>query len=78
VPVLNNIDVSALPAYQRESSRSLWASPVLLSIAHGEAMNPAFQEGFYDAVSAYVRTRDPEAFADGLENAVANDRMPPR
>jgi glucose/mannose transport system substrate-binding protein len=56
----------------------MWASPVLLSIAHGEAMSPAFQEGFYDAVSAYVRTRDPEAFADGLENAVANDRIPPR
>jgi glucose/mannose transport system substrate-binding protein len=78
VPVLRNIDVSSLPAYQQEASRSLWTSPVLLSVAHGEAMSPAFQEGFYDAVSAYVRTRDPEAFADGLRNAVANDRIPPR
>jgi glucose/mannose transport system substrate-binding protein len=78
VPVLRNIDVSSLPAYQQESSKSLWNSPVLLSVAHGEAMSPAFQEGFYDAVSAYVRTRDPGAFADGLQNAVANDRIPPR
>jgi glucose/mannose transport system substrate-binding protein len=78
VPVLRNIDVSALSAYQQESSKSLWMSPVLLSIAHGEAMSPAFQEGFYDAVSSYVRTRDPEAFADGLRDAVANDRIPPR
>ncbi len=78
VPVLRNIDVSSLSAYQQESSRSLWASSVLLSVAHGEAMSPAFQEGFYDAVSAYVRTRNPDAFADGLRDAVANDRIPPR
>jgi glucose/mannose transport system substrate-binding protein len=78
VPVLRNIDVSSLPAYQQESSKSLWASPVLLSVAHGEAMSPAFQEGFYNAVSSYVRTRDPGAFADGLRDAVANDRIPPR
>jgi glucose/mannose transport system substrate-binding protein len=78
VPVLRNVDVSSLPPYQRESSKSLWASPVLLSITHGEAMSPEFQEGFYDAVSTYVRTRDPGAFADGLQDAVANDRIPPR
>jgi glucose/mannose transport system substrate-binding protein len=78
VPVLRNVDVSSLPPYQRESSKSLWASPVLLSITHGEAMSPAFQEGFYNAVSTYVRTRDPGAFADGLQDAVANDIIPPR
>jgi glucose/mannose transport system substrate-binding protein len=78
VPVLRNVDVSSFPPYQRESSKSLWTSPVLLSVAHGEAMSPEFQEGFYDAVSTYVRTRDPGAFADGLQDAVANDRIPPR
>jgi glucose/mannose transport system substrate-binding protein len=78
VPVLRDIDVSSLPAYQQQSSRSLWAAPVLLSVAHGEAMSPAFQEGFYNAVSTYVRTRDPDAFADDLRNAVAGDRIPPR
>ncbi|WP_199512411.1 ABC transporter substrate-binding protein [Nucisporomicrobium flavum] len=78
VPVVRDADVSSLPPYQREASRSLWASPVLLSVAHGEAMSPAFQEGFYDAVSTYVRTRDPKAFADDLRDAVANDRIPPR
>ena len=57
VPVLRDVDVSSLTAYQRASSKALWASPVLLSIAHGEAMSPEFQEGFYDAVSTYVRTR---------------------
>jgi len=78
VPVLRDVDVSTLPAYQQQSSKSLWASPVLLSVAHGEAMSPAFQEGFYDAISTYVRTRDPQAFADDLQNAVANDRIPAR
>ena len=51
---------------------------MLLSIAHGEAMSPEFQEGFYDAVSTYVRTRDPDAFADDLEDAVSKDKIPPR
>jgi glucose/mannose transport system substrate-binding protein len=78
VPVLRSVDVSALPAYQQQSSQAFWTSPVLLSVAHGEAMSPTFQEGFYDAISAYVRTRDPGAFADSLEDAVSRDRLPPR
>jgi len=78
VPVVRDVDVSSLRAYQRASSKALWTSPVLLSIAHGEAMRPEFQEGFYDAVSTYVRTRDADAFADDLEDAVAEDRIPPR
>ncbi|MET7425586.1 ABC transporter substrate-binding protein [Dactylosporangium sp. NPDC005555] len=78
VPVLRNVDVSSLSAYQRDASKSLWGSSVLLSVAHGEAMSPQFQEGFYDAVSNYVRTRDPDAFARDLENAVTKDKIPPR
>jgi glucose/mannose transport system substrate-binding protein len=78
IPVLRDVDVSSLTAYQRASSKTFWTSPVLLSIAHGEAMSPEFQEGFYDAVSTYVRTRDPDAFADDLEDAVSKDRIPQR
>jgi glucose/mannose transport system substrate-binding protein len=78
VPVLRNVDVSSLPAYQQQSSKALWSSPVLLSVAHGEAMSPAFEEGFYDAVSTYVRTRSADAFAQDLQNAVSNDRIPQR
>jgi|tagenome__1003787_1003787.scaffolds.fasta_scaffold20967111_1 glucose/mannose transport system substrate-binding protein len=78
VPVVRDVDVSSLSAYQRASSKALWASPPLLSIAHGEAMSPAFQEGFYDAVTTYVRTRDPDAFAADLEDAVSKDKLPPR
>jgi glucose/mannose transport system substrate-binding protein len=78
IPVVRDVDVAALPAYQRASARAFRASPALLSIAHGEAMSPAFQEGFYDAVSTYVRTRSADAFADDLEDAVAKDRIPQR
>ena len=78
IPVVRDVDVSSLPAYQRASSKAFWASPPLLSIAHGEAMSPAFQEGFYEAVSTYVRTRDPDAFAADLEDAVSKDKLPPR
>jgi glucose/mannose transport system substrate-binding protein len=78
IPVVRDVDVTSLPAYQRDSSKALWTFPVLLSIAHGEAMNPEFQEGFYDAVSTYVRTRDADAFADDLQDAVSKDRIPQR
>jgi glucose/mannose transport system substrate-binding protein len=78
VPVLRDVDVASLPPYQRTSSQALWHLPVLLSVAHGEAMSPEFQEGFYDAVSTYVRTRDSDSFADDLEDAVAKDKVPPR
>jgi glucose/mannose transport system substrate-binding protein len=78
VPVVRDVDVSALPAYQQASSKSLWGSPVLLSVTHGEAMRPEFQEGFYDAVSTYERTRDPDAFAADLRNAVTQDKIPQR
>jgi glucose/mannose transport system substrate-binding protein len=51
---------------------------VLLSVSHGEAMSPVFQEGFYNAVATYERTRDPDSFAADLETAVSGDQVPPR
>jgi glucose/mannose transport system substrate-binding protein len=78
IPVLRDVDVSSLTDYQQASSKALWSLPVLLSVAHGEAMRPAFQEGFYDAVSTYVRTRNTDAFADDLEDAVSKDKIPQR
>jgi glucose/mannose transport system substrate-binding protein len=78
VPVLRDVDVSSLTGYQQASSHALWSTPVLLSIAHGEAMSPEFQEGFYDAVETYVRTRDADAFADDLEEAVSRGVTPGR
>jgi glucose/mannose transport system substrate-binding protein len=42
----------------------------LLSIVHGEAMSPAFQQGFYDAIATYRSSRDPAVFAKTLADAV--------
>ena len=78
IPVVRDIDVSSLTTYPRGSSKALWTLPVLLSVAHGEAMSPEFQEGFYDAVSTYVRTRNADSFADDLEDAVSKDKIPQR
>ena len=78
VPVVRTVDVSTLPAYQQNASKALWSTPVLLSVAHGEAMSPVFQEGFYQAVSTYVRSRDADAFATDLENAVSQAKIPQR
>jgi glucose/mannose transport system substrate-binding protein len=76
--VVRNVDVSTLPTYQQNSSKSLWSLPVLLSVAHGEAMSTRFQEGIYSAVSTYIRTRDPDSFVDDLESAISEGQVPPR
>lgn len=78
IPVVRDVGVSSLPAYQRASSKAFWASPVLLSVAHGEGLSPDFQEAFYDAVSTYVRTRDPGAFANDLYKWTAQSTVPQR
>jgi glucose/mannose transport system substrate-binding protein len=78
IPVVHDVDVSSLTAYQRASSKAFWGSPVLLSIAHGEGLSPVFQEAIYDAVSTYVRTRDPGAFANDLYKWVAQSAVPQR
>ena len=78
IPVVRDVNVSSLPAYQRQSSKAFWTLPVLLSIGHGEALSPQFEEGLYNAVSDYVRTRSPNAFAADLETAVYNANIPQR
>jgi hypothetical protein len=40
---VHDVDVSSLPAYQRESLKAFWTSRVLLSVAHGEGVSPDFQ-----------------------------------
>jgi glucose/mannose transport system substrate-binding protein len=41
-------------------------------------MSPEFQEGFYEALSSYVRTRDAGEFAEDLQDAVSEDLIPQR
>ncbi len=76
VPVRTDVDVSTLPPYQQTSAKALLESTILLSIVHGEAMSPQFQQGFYDAVSTFVRSRDVKAFNQPLQNAVTEQQAP--
>ena len=78
IPVVRDVNVSSLPAYQRRSSKAFWTLPVLLSIAHGEALSLQFEEGLYNAVAKYVRTRSANAFAADLEAAAYNANIPQR
>ena len=75
VPVRTDVDVSSLTPYQQSAAESLRNDTVLWSIVHGEAVSPQFQQGFYDAVATYVRSRDAEAFRSTLIEAMR--RQPP-
>lgn len=75
VPVRTDVDVSSLTPYQQSAAKALRESTVVWSIVHGEAMSPEFQQGFYDAVATYVRSRDDRAFSNTLIEAV-NRRAP--
>lgn len=70
VPVRKDVDVSSLPAYQRQASDSLWHDQILLSITHGELMSPAFQQAMYDAVATFVQSKNADAFIDTLQNSI--------
>lgn len=75
VPIRTDVDVSSLTPYQQSAAKALRSGRVLWSIVHGEATRPQFQQGFYDAVATYVRSRDPKAFRTTLTDAMR--RQPP-
>ena len=70
VPIRNDVDVSSLPAYQRQASESLWKDKILLSITHGELMSTDFQHAVYDAVATFVESKNTDAFIDTLQNSI--------
>ncbi len=70
VPLRSDVPLTSLPAYEQSAAKSLRSDKLLLSIVHGSAMSPAFQQGFYDAVKAFVTGRDAKAFASTLAEAV--------
>ena len=70
VPVRNDVDVSSLPAYQRQASESLWHDNIQLSITHGELMPSQFQQAIYDAVATFDQSKSTDAFIDTLQNAI--------
>ena len=71
VPVRNDVDVSSLPAYQRQASDALWHDKILLSITHGELMPSGFQQALYDAVAAFVQSKNAKAFIDTVQKSIS-------
>ena len=59
MPVRTDVPLSSLSPYQQSAAQALRDKTFLLSIVHGEAMSPAFQQGFYDAIATYRSSRDP-------------------
>jgi glucose/mannose transport system substrate-binding protein len=76
VPIRTDVDVSSLTPYQQSAAKALRSDTVLWSIVHGEAMRPQFQQGFYDAVATYVRSRDAKAFRTTLTDAMRRQAPP--
>jgi glucose/mannose transport system substrate-binding protein len=76
VPLRSDVDVSSLPPYQRSSAQAFNHDQVLLSITHGEAVSPQFEQGFYDAIAAFQQSKDVNAFNQALRDAV-NELPPP-
>jgi glucose/mannose transport system substrate-binding protein len=76
VPLRKDVDVSSLPPYQRASAEAFAHDQVLMSITHGEAVSPQFEQGFYDAIAAFQQSRDVNAFNQALRDAV-NELPPP-
>jgi glucose/mannose transport system substrate-binding protein len=77
VPIRTDVDVSSLTPYQQSAAKALRSGTVLWSIVHGEATRPQLQQGFYDAVATYVRSRDAKAFRTTLTDAMRR-QAPPR
>ncbi|TPG27394.1 ABC transporter substrate-binding protein [Mycolicibacterium hodleri] len=71
VPIRSDVDVSSLPEYQRQASKSLWGDEIVLSITHGELMPSGFQQAMYDAVATFVQSKNANAFIDTLQNSIA-------
>jgi glucose/mannose transport system substrate-binding protein len=77
VPLRTDIDMRSLSPYQQSATKALAQDPALLSITHGEAKSPQFQQGFYDAIAAFAQSRDVNVFNQALLDAVNQVAPPP-
>jgi glucose/mannose transport system substrate-binding protein len=76
-PLRTDVDVSSLSLYQQSAAKAFAQDPVLLSITHGEAKSPQFQQGFYDAIAAFAQGKDINVFNQALLDAVNQVPSPP-
>jgi len=76
-PLRTDVDMRSLSPYQQSAAKAFAQDPVLLSITHGEAISPQFQQGFYDAIAAFAQSKDINAFDQALHDAVNQVPPPP-
>ncbi len=63
--------------YQQSAAKPFAQDPILLSITHGEAKSPQFQQGFYDAIATFAQSKDVNVFNQALLDAVNQVPPPP-
>jgi glucose/mannose transport system substrate-binding protein len=68
-PIRTDVPVDSLPDYQRQAAASFRGDRLVQSVVHGEAMNPQFQQAFYDAVTQFAQSKDTGAFVEALAAA---------
>ncbi len=76
-PLRTDVDVTSLSPYQQSTAKAFAQDPVLLSITHGEAKSPQFQQGFYDAIAVFSQSKDINVFNQALLDAVNQVPPPP-
>ena len=76
-PLRTDVNMPSLSPYQQSTAKAFAQDPVLLSITHGEAKSPQFQQGFYDAIAAFAQSKDINVFNRVLLDAVNQVPPPP-
>jgi glucose/mannose transport system substrate-binding protein len=75
IPLRTDINVDGLSPYQQAAAKDLRNGKFLLSMTHGELISPDMQAGLYQAVSRFVKNRDPSVFGEAMRNAVNTDSI---
>jgi glucose/mannose transport system substrate-binding protein len=70
IPVRTDVDPKELSVYQQWSMSDFKKDALVPSIFHGAAAPPALQQAISDAVSAFVVSKNVEAFVKAVDNAV--------
>jgi len=66
IPARTDVDKTKFSTYHQWSMANFSSAALVPSCAHGEAATPAFKQSFYDAATAFVTSKDVDAFSKAL------------
>ena len=69
IPARTDVDKTKFSVYHQWSMANFASATLVPSCAHGEAATPAFKQSFYDAATAFVTSKDVNAFSKALVDA---------